>query len=137
MRKKGPFREERPFFCGQPRVRFSLPEHPGAIAATMIAPRPLLACLVLAALSGCIARTAASVVTAPVRVVSGGVDMVTTSQSESDEKRGRAMRQREERLGAMQRRYERSNARCLRGDERACVDARNEYAEMQNLRVSD
>ena len=41
-------------------------------------------------LSGCLG-TVADVVTAPVKVVSKGVDLATTSQSESDEKRGRVM----------------------------------------------
>lgn len=54
-------------------------------------------------LSGCIVRTAADVVTLPVRAVGAGVDAVTTSQSEADERRGREMRREEER----QRRCER------------------------------
>jgi hypothetical protein len=48
-------------------------------------------------LGGCIAQTAASIVTLPVKVVSKTADVLTTSQSEADEKRGRAIRKQEER----------------------------------------
>lgn len=87
-------------------------------------------------LSGCIARTAASIVTAPVRVVGSGVDMMTTSQSEADEKRGRDLRKREERLGRLQREYDRHTERCMDGDQEACRQARLDYGEIQNLRAS-
>ena len=56
--------------------------------------------LALPLLSACtLASTAVDVVTLPVKVVSSGVDAVTTSQSEADQKRGRQMRQAEERYG--------------------------------------
>lgn len=71
-------------------------------------------------LSGCIAKTALDVVTLPVKVASKGVDMATTSQSEADQKRGREIRQREERLGKLGREYDKLQAQCLRGDSRAC-----------------
>ena len=58
----------------------------------------LVAALPLA-LSGCIARTAVDIVTLPVRAVGAGVDAVTTSQSEADERRGRELRRAEEREG--------------------------------------
>ena len=51
---------------------------------------PICAGLALA-LSGCLAKTAVDVVTLPVKAVSAGVDAVTTSQKEADEKRGRAI----------------------------------------------
>jgi hypothetical protein len=52
------------------------------------------------ALAGCtLASTAVDVVTLPVRVVSAGVDAVTTSQAEADQKRGRELRREEERRG--------------------------------------
>jgi hypothetical protein len=47
-------------------------------------------------LSGCIAQTAVDIVTLPVKVASKTVDVLTTSQSEADEKRGREIRTREE-----------------------------------------
>jgi len=58
-------------------------------------------------LSGCVvktvAETAVDVVTLPVKVASAGVDAATTSQSEADEKRGRKLREQEERLGKARR----------------------------------
>jgi hypothetical protein len=54
-------------------------------------------------LGGCvvstIARTAVDVATIPVKVVSAGVDAATTSQSEADENRGRALRKSDEQRG--------------------------------------
>jgi hypothetical protein len=92
-------------------------------------------CIMVAslALSGCIARAAADIVTAPVRITSKAVDMATTSQSEADEKRGRAMRKHEERLGKLQRSYEESRRDCDRGKSSACEKARAEYAEIRDL----
>lgn len=55
------------------------------------------------ALGGCVvgtlASTAVDVVTLPVKVASAGVDAVTTSQSEKDEKLGRQMRKEDEERG--------------------------------------
>lgn len=85
------------------------------------------------ALQGCLARTAVSAVTLPVKVASRGVDLATTSQSEADQKRGREIRQREERLGRLRRDYERQIDKCGEGDRRACDQARLTYAEMQVL----
>ena len=82
-------------------------------------------------LSGCLAKTALDVATLPVRVASKGVDMATTSQSEADEKRGRALRQREEALGRLERRYGEEMRDCTDGDRRACEAARKTYAEIQ------
>ena len=48
---------------------------------------------------GTIAETAVDVATLPVRAASAGVDAVTTSQSEADEKRGRELRKADERRG--------------------------------------
>lgn len=46
---------------------------------------------------GTVARTAVDVVSIPVKVVGKGFDAATTSQSEADEKRGRALRREDER----------------------------------------
>ena len=62
-------------------------------------------------LSGCLVRTAVDVVTLPVKVVGAGVDAVTTSQSEADERRGRQIREEEERLGREARRRAREARR--------------------------
>jgi hypothetical protein len=88
------------------------------------------------ALQGCLAKTAVDVVTLPVKVASSGVDMATTSQSEADQKRGREIRQREERLGKLRRDYERQMTECQDGSRRACDQARGTYAEMQVLMPS-
>lgn len=96
--------------------------------------RTCIRCLILLTipvLSGCIAKTALDVATAPVRLASGAVDTATTSQSEADEKRGRAIRKREERLGQLQRRYAKEMDRCGEGDETACKAARATHAEME------
>jgi hypothetical protein len=97
-----------------------------SLAPTVLLLAPLL--------TGCIASTAANIVTAPVRVGAKGIDMMTTSQSEADQKRGRDLRHREERLGRLQRQYDRHSAQCMRGDEESCDQARLDYAEIQNLR---
>lgn len=94
---------------------------------------PALALLPL--VSGCIS-TAAKVVTAPVRITSKAVDMATTSQSEADEKRGRRMREHEAKLGKAQRSYDKHMRECDRGDDRACLKARDDHADIQHLRSS-
>ena len=66
----------------------------------------ILALLPLA-LTGCIAKTALDVATLPVKAASKTVDVMTTSQSEADEKRGRAVRKQEECVGKEQRQAER------------------------------
>jgi hypothetical protein len=60
--------------------------------------------------------------------------MATTSQSESDERRGRDLRHREERLGRLEREYNKHTQQCMRGEEEACDTARSDYSEIQNLR---
>ena len=82
------------------------------------------------ALSGCLAKTAFDVATAPVRVASKAVDMATTSQSEADEKRGRDIRKREERLGQLQRERDKQEKACLSGERRACDRVSAINAEM-------
>ena len=88
--------------------------------------------IALLALPGCVG-TLVDVATAPVKVVSKGVDLATTSQSEADEKRGREIRRREERLAKLERDYEKQLDECEEGSRRACDDARDTYAEMQQL----
>ncbi len=95
--------------------------------------RMIAAGIAAISLQGCLAKTAVDVVTLPVKVASKGVDMATTSQSEADQKRGREIRQREERLGRLQRDYQKQLDDCSDGDRRACDHARQTYAEMQVL----
>jgi hypothetical protein len=59
----------------------------------------LVAALLALALSGCLAKTALDLASLPVKAASKTVDVLTTSQSEADEKRGRAIRKREECIG--------------------------------------
>jgi len=65
-------------------------------------------------LGGCLARTAVSLVTLPVKAASAGVDAVTTSQAEADQRRGRELRQAEEREGRAARQRERQRERDAR-----------------------
>jgi hypothetical protein len=69
---------------------------------------PLLSACVV----GTVAKTAVDVATLPVKVVGAGVDAATTSQSEADQKRGRQIREQEERLGRERRKLE---ERCRAG----------------------
>jgi hypothetical protein len=93
----------------------------------------LLAPAAMLTLSGCLAKTALDVVTAPVRVASKAADWATTSQSEADQTRGREIRRREEQLGKLQRSYEKHRRQCEDGSQAACQTARSEYATMQDL----
>ena len=96
-------------------------------------PALLLAPIAMLGLSGCLARTAVGVVTAPVRVASKAVDWTTTSQSEADEKRGRDLRRREAEVGKLQRSYDKHRRQCENGDQSACSTARREYDQIQDL----
>jgi hypothetical protein len=87
-------------------------------AATNVPMRLILIPILAFLLSGCLARTAVDLVTLPVKVVSAGVDAATTSQSEADQRRGREIREEEERLGRLAR-------RCARNPDR------EECAELQ------
>jgi hypothetical protein len=83
----------------------------------------LLFCLpLLLVLPGCVASVVKDVVTAPVKVVSKTADVLTTSQSEADEKRGREMRKREERLGKLARKRDKAREDCSDGEEKACIE---------------
>lgn len=96
--------------------------------------KPLLLLLcALPLLGGCVS-TAAKIITAPVKVAGKAVDWTTTSQSEADEKRGREIRKREEELGKLDRQYQKNMRKCQNGDEKACQDAREDYAQMERVR---
>ena len=72
----------------------------------------LAALPLLSSCVGTIAKTAVDVVTLPVKVASAGVDAVTTSQSEADEKRGREARKQDEERG---RQIRLAQERCRKG----------------------
>ncbi len=82
-------------------------------------------------LQGCVASVVKDVVTAPVKVVSKTADVLTTSQSEADEKRGKALRQKEERLGKLARQRDKAAAKCDKGDGDACQEAEAIDAEIE------
>ena len=77
------------------------------IALLLLASVPLAGCVV-----GTLASTAVDVVTLPVKAASAGVDAVTTSQKEADEKRGREMRKLDEERGKQVRM---AQERCRKG----------------------
>ena len=74
-------------------------------------------------LQGCVTSLVKNVVTAPVKIVSKTADVLTTSQSESDEKRGRELRKREENIGKLSRQRDEARGRCADGDKGACKKA--------------
>ena len=63
-------------------------------ALVLLLPLALGGCIV-----GTVAKTAVDIATLPVKVASAGVDAVTTSQKEADEKRGREARKEDEQRG--------------------------------------
>lgn len=86
-------------------------------------------CLLFLLTSGCIARLAADVVTAPVKVVSKTADVLTTSQSEADEKRGRAVRKDEERVGKLTRERDKAQRECNKNPESEACTRADELSE--------
>lgn len=82
-------------------------------------------------LSGCVASVVADVVTLPVKVVSKTADVLTTSQSEIDEKRGRDLRMREGQLGKLVRKRDKARADCADGEDKACVQYEALQAEIE------
>jgi hypothetical protein len=72
-------------------------------------------------LQGCVASVVGDVVTAPIKVVSKTADVLTTSQSEADEKRGRELRKREEAIGKLARQRDKAREKCEGGNEDACA----------------
>ncbi len=87
--------------------------------------------LLLFPIQACAIGTAADIVSAPVKVVSKGVDAVTTSQSEADEKRGRKLREQEERLGRLSRKRDKEINRCEDGKQKSCEKADSLQEEIE------
>ncbi len=85
--------------------------------------RLIVSALLFVLLQGCVASVVSNVVTAPIKVVSKTADVLTTSQSESDEKRGRELRKHEEALGKLSRKRAKARERCADGDRDACEKA--------------
>ena len=97
--------------------------------------RLVLAIAPMILLQGCVASVVSSVVTAPVKIVSKTADVLTTSQSESDEKRGRDMRKREENVGKLSRQLNKAQKRCADGDRDACEKAEDIRDQIEDERV--
>ncbi|HQS12353.1 MAG: hypothetical protein B7Y62_01110 [Sphingomonadales bacterium 35-56-22] len=85
--------------------------------------RLIVCALLFVLLQGCVSSVVSNVVTAPIKVVSKTADVLTTSQSESDEKRGRELRKREEAIGKLGRQRVKARKRCANGDREACEKA--------------
>ena len=99
--------------------------------------RGIAAGIVLFGLSGCVSIVK-DVVTAPIKVVSKTADVLTTSQSESDEKRGRKLREKEENLGKLARKRDKAMRKCEDGNQDACKevnDLDDEISDEQNRPV--
>lgn len=94
----------------------------------------VLACGAALLLQGCIARTAASVVTAPVRAAGQVVDWTTTSQDEADRATGRRVREREAQLGRLENQRARAAQRCQQGNAQACDEAGELQRQVNDLR---
>lgn len=83
---------------------------------------------------GCVASVVADVVTAPIKVVGKGADLLTTSQSEADENRGRALRHRDEKLGKLARDRDDYGKKCAKkGKDEDCRRAAEADAEIREL----
>jgi hypothetical protein len=85
-------------------------------------------------LSGCVASIVKDVVTAPVKIISKSADILTTSQSEADEKRGRQLRKNEEEQGKLSRRKDKASEKCKRGDADSCRNAAELEEEIDRLK---
>ena len=97
--------------------------------------RIVFVAIIAFAVSGCIARTAASVVTAPVRAGAQVADWTTTSQDEADRARGRALRHREEQLGRLSRQRDSAARECARGNANACAQQQRIEGEIDALQA--
>ena len=96
--------------------------------------RLVLAVMSTFLLQGCVTSLVKNVVTAPVKIVSKTADVLTTSQSESDEKRGRDMRKREENLGKLSRQLNKAQESCADGDRNACKKAEDIREQIEDER---
>ncbi|UNK80448.1 hypothetical protein MNQ96_05050 [Sphingopyxis granuli] len=82
----------------------------------------LLALSAAPLLAGCVSAVK-TVVTAPVKAVGQVADWSTTSQEEADRNRGRALRQREERVGKLTRQRDKAAQKCRDGRQDQCQRA--------------
>ena len=97
--------------------------------------RLVLSAIVVLTLPGCVASVVKDVVTAPVKIVSKTADVLTTSQSEADEKRGREIRKREEALGKLARQRDKAREKCDDGNSDACAKLQQLNDELEAERT--
>ncbi len=95
--------------------------------------RLFLPLLILPLTGGCVS-TAAAIVKAPFQVVGKAADVMTTSQSEADENRGRKLREQEEALGKLVRKRDKLARKCQDGDKDACEKVRDIEDEIDDTR---
>jgi hypothetical protein len=81
--------------------------------------RVLIISILSLSLTGCVSMVK-DIITAPIVIVSKTADVLTTSQSESDEKRGRQARKKEEQLGKIARKLDKARDKCEDGNADAC-----------------
>jgi hypothetical protein len=81
-------------------------------------------------LSACVGSIVKDIVTAPIKIVSKTADVMTTSQSEADEKRGRDIRNREGNLGKLYRKSAKAREDCADGERRACAEYKQLEAQI-------
>jgi cell shape-determining protein MreC len=99
--------------------------------------RRLFLLAIVFALPGCVTSVVKEVVMAPVRIVSKTADVLTTSQSEADEKRGRDLRKKEERLGKLARERDSLREKCKGGSNDSCEKLRDVEAELEAERDTE
>lgn len=107
---------------------------PKTASSHRIAPAMWVGLCLPVMLTGCIARTAVDVVTAPVRVVGQAADWATTSQDEADRNYGRRAREREAEIGRLMRQRDRKAERCAQGSRDACRDVEQLDEQITDLR---
>jgi hypothetical protein len=96
--------------------------------------RILITLAILPLMSGCISA-ATAIVKAPFQVVGKAADVMTTSQSEADEKRGRDLRKQEEALGKLARQRDKYARKCRDDkDEDACEKVRDIEDEIEDAK---
>lgn len=93
-------------------------------------------------LPGCAAKTAFDLATSPVRNARDSVnaagkayDLLTTSQTESDARRGRTLRKYQNQLVKLDRRYRDQSEDCEDGDDDACDERHETWNEMERIRL--
>ena len=99
----------------------------------MVRVKLLLALAASFVLSGCVVQLAADVITAPIKIVSKTADILTTSQSESDQNRGRKLREREQELGRLARKRDKQTSKCGKGNQGACEKAEEIDTEINKI----